>query len=81
MGKSGVSPTLQNPVEAAPQLLVDSVHPWIPAADAGDPVDAGGVLLTTLPPAGEPTILDVAPTVLSLMGVDPPAACVGQSFW
>jgi predicted AlkP superfamily phosphohydrolase/phosphomutase len=62
-------------------LLVDSTGAWIPAANGGDPVDAAGVLLTTLPPAGAPTVLDVAPTILHVMGVKPPPTCVGKSFW
>jgi predicted AlkP superfamily phosphohydrolase/phosphomutase len=62
-------------------VLQDSTRPWIPAADGGDPVDAGGVLLATLPARGDPSVLDLAPTVLGFFGIKPPPTYTGRNLW
>jgi len=62
-------------------VLQDSTTPWIPAADGGDPVDAGGILLATLPPRGDPSVLDLAPTTLGLFGIKPPPTYTGRNLW
>lgn len=63
------------------QLLVDSTHPWIPASDAGDSEDASGVILTLIPPAADPAVQDVVPTILEVMDVPIPEGAPGRSFW
>ena len=62
-------------------VLQDSARPWIPASDGGDPADAGGVLLATLPPRGDPSVVDLAPTVLGFFKVKPPPTCTGRDLW
>lgn len=64
-----------------PSVLQDSTRPWIPAADGGDPADAAGVFLATLPPRGDPSVVDVAPTVLGFFAIKPPPTCTGRNLW
>jgi len=64
-----------------PRVLQDSTQPWIPAADGGDPADARGVFLATLPPRTDPSVVDVAPTVLGFFGIKPPPTCTGRNLW
>ncbi len=64
-----------------PAVLHDSVRPWIPAADGGDPADARGVFLATLPARGDPAVVDVSSTVLGFFGIKPPPTCTGRNLW
>jgi predicted AlkP superfamily phosphohydrolase/phosphomutase len=63
------------------RVFQDSTKPWIPFADGSHPAHAHGVLMTTFAPRGDPSVLDVAPTVLGFFGIKPPPSCSGLSFW
>ncbi len=62
-------------------VLSDSSHPFVPAADAGDAASAAGVIMTLLPLFSEPTVLDVAPSVLAAVGLKPSPDMPGKSIW
>jgi predicted AlkP superfamily phosphohydrolase/phosphomutase len=66
---------------APPSVLQDSTRAWIPAADGGDPADASGVVLATLPTRGDPSVVDLAPTVLGFFGIKPPPTYTGRNLW
>jgi predicted AlkP superfamily phosphohydrolase/phosphomutase len=76
----GVGPAgLRGAVPA--RVLEDSTALWVPFADGAHPADARGVLMTTFTPRGDPSVLDIAPTVLGFFGIKPPPSCSGRDLW
>lgn len=63
------------------QILSDNERRWSGDHVASDPTDVQGLLATTLEnPPKAPRLVDIAPTVHALLGLQPPADAEGRSW-
>jgi predicted AlkP superfamily phosphohydrolase/phosphomutase len=63
------------------RIIQDSVDRWYPRASGAGPSAAGGVVLSTFLPRTGGSLLDVAPTVLSFLGLKPVPVHTGRNLW
>ena len=67
--------------EFAAQVVEDNLEPWS-GDHCIDPAHVPGVLLSNRKVAAPaPSLLDIAPTILALLGVDPPGRYEGRSWY
>ena len=78
--RDGYRTSWQTSLGAIPSgIVVANMKKWSGDHCASDPSDTQGILLSNRPiTTATPSILDVAPTVLSLLGVQPPGKLDGQ---
>jgi len=78
--RDGYRTSWQTSLGAIPSgIVVANMKKWSGDHCASDPSDTQGILLSNRPiTTSTPSILDVAPTVLSILGVQPPGKLDGQ---
>jgi predicted AlkP superfamily phosphohydrolase/phosphomutase len=78
--RDGYRTSWQTSLGAIPSgIVVANMKKWSGDHCASDPSDTQGILLSNRPiTTATPSILDVAPTVLSILGVQPPGKLDGQ---
>ncbi len=62
-------------------VLRDASRVWVPAADGGAGQEVPGVYAGTMAPKGDPSVLDIAPTVLGFFGIPIPPGAQGKNLW
>jgi predicted AlkP superfamily phosphohydrolase/phosphomutase len=78
--RDGYRTSWQTSLGAIPSgIVVANMKKWSGDHCASDPSDTQGILLSNRPiTSSDPSILDVAPTVISILGVQPPGKLDGQ---
>jgi predicted AlkP superfamily phosphohydrolase/phosphomutase len=86
--RSGYRTSWQTSLGAIPSgIVVANMKKWSGDHCASDPSDTGGIFFSNRPlqsnagePPASPSILDIAPTVLKLLSVDPPSKLDGRAW-
>jgi predicted AlkP superfamily phosphohydrolase/phosphomutase len=79
--RDGYRTSWQTSLGAVPAgIIVANMKKWSGDHCASDPSDTQGIFFSNRPFPAPPSILDISPTVLNLLGVAPPAALDGHAL-